>query len=272
MKLKKYFAIIISIIFGLLILVLSIIISQTFMQNEKTNDAKRYISNKYSVEETQILEINYTKKHMELDSTLFERFYVWVVPDRWIFNVNGKEFNVEYIDDHFVDDYQLEDLEIWCTEYLQKNINCDISGIELYSDMIFHDNTHDLFSKSSRYYTVSSSKPLSYSDNKLWKREEISEFLKYQFENYSKIGVFLKVNDISKYSETGINSEYENLVLQLNSNFNSKNCTLIPILYSSIIQLERTGKCQYLLYNRYGTSISCQETDVVVHDFTLKRR
>lgn len=83
-------------------------------------------------------------------------------------------------------------MEIWCTEYLQDNVDSNISGIELYSDMIFHDNTYDMFSKRSRYYTVRSSKSLSYSDNKLWKQEDISEFLNYQFDNYKHLGVFIK--------------------------------------------------------------------------------
>lgn len=205
MKLKKNYAIGLSIIFGLIVLLLCCFTLKTLINNNKSNDAKRYIANKYNIETDLISEVSYTKKHLEPDFVLFENFNIWVVPSRWKFNYGEREFNVEYINDHFVDDYQLEDLEIWCTEYLQDNVDSNISGIELYSDMIFHDNTYDMFSKRSRYYTVRSSKSLSYSDNKLWKQEDISEFLNYQFDNYKHLGVFYKTDNISKYSTTDIN-------------------------------------------------------------------
>lgn len=274
MKLKKNYAIGLSIIFGLIVLLLCCFTLKTLINNNKSNDAKRYIANKYNIETDLISEVSYTKKHLEPDFVLFENFNIWVVPSRWKFNYGEREFNVEYINDHFVDDYQLEDLEIWCTEYLQDNVDSNISGIELYSDMIFHDNTYDMFSKRSRYYTVRSSKSLSYSDNKLWKQEDISEFLNYQFDNYKHLGVFYKTDNISKYSTTDINSSYDNLVQTLNHNATISNCTLTPILYSGTLELVRNKDCLYLLYNKNGTAITVDDTDLnyVVYDFTIYKR
>ena len=265
MKLKKNYAIGLSIIFGLIVLLLCCFTLKTLINNNKSNDAKRYIANKYNIETDLISEVSYTKKHLEPDFVLFENFNIWVVPSRWKFNYGEREFNVEYINDHFVDDYQLEDLEIWCTEYLQDNVDSNISGIELYSDMIFHDNTYDMFSKRSRYYTVRSSKSLSYSDNKLWKQEDISEFLNYQFDNYKHLGVFYK---------TDINSSYDNLVQTLNHNATISNCTLTPILYSGTLELVRNKDCLYLLYNKNGTAITVDDTDLnyVVYNFTIYKR
>ena len=264
-KIKKYACI--ALIFAIFLAASIILYS-----NSLTRNAKEYIAYKYGVTQSEITEVEEYKAHIETEFVLLEKFNIWVVLAKWVFNVYGKNFNVEYFQKHYVDDFQLEDLEIWCTEYLQDNVDSNISGIELYSDMIFHDNTYDIFSKRSRYYTVRSSKSLSYSDNKLWKQEDIGEFLNYQFDNYSKIGIFLKVNNLAKYNETGVNSEYENLVLELNSGFDSKNCTLIPILHNSPIQLRRTNRCQYLLYNKYATAISCKTNDDVICDFTLKKR
>lgn len=274
MKLKKNYAIGLSIIFGLIVLLLCCFTLKTLINNNKSNDAKRYIANKYNIETDLISEVSYTKKHLEPDFVLFENFNIWVVPSRWKFNYGEREFNVEYINDHFVDDYQLEDLEIWCTEYLQDNVDSNISGIELYSDMIFHDNTYDMFSKRSRYYTVRSSKSLSYSDNKLWKQEDISEFLNYQFDNYKHLGVFYKTDNISKYSTTDINSSYDNLVQTLNHNATISNCTLTPILYSGTLELVRNKDCLYLLYNKNGTAITVDDTDLnyVVYNFTIYKR
>lgn len=165
-------------------------------------------------------------------------------------------------------------MEIWCTEYLQDNVDSNISGIELYSDMIFHDNTYDMFSKRSRYYTVRSSKSLSYSDNKLWKQEDISEFLNYQFDNYKHLGVFYKTDNISKYSTTDINSSYDNLVQTLNHNATISNCTLTPILYGGTLELVRNKDCLYLLYNKSGTAITVDDTDLndVVYNFAIYKR
>lgn len=274
MKLKKNYAIGLSIIFGLIVLLLCCFTLKTLINNNKSNDAKRYIANKYNIETDLISEVSYTKKHLEPDFVLFENFNIWVVPSRWKFNYGEREFNVEYINDHFVDDYQLEDLEIWCTEYLQDNVDSNISGIELYSDMIFHDNTYDMFSKRSRYYTVRSSKSLSYSDNKLWKQEDISKFLNYQFDNYKHLGVFYKTDNISKYSTTDINSSYDNLVQTLNHNATISNCTLTPILYSGTLELVRNKDCLYLLYNKNGTAITVDDTDLnyVVYNFAIYKR
>ena len=274
MKLKKNYAIGLSIIFGLIVLLLCCFTLKTLINNNKSNDAKRYIANKYNIETDLISEVSYTKKHLEPDFVLFENFNIWVVPSRWKFNYGEREFNVEYINDHFVDDYQLEDLEIWCTEYLQDNVDSNISGIELYSDMIFHDNTYDMFSKRSKYYTVRSSKSLSYSDDKLWKQEDISEFLNYQFDNYKHLGVFYKTDNISKYSTTDINSSYDNLVQTLNHNATISNCTLTPILYSGTLELVRNKDCLYLLYNKNGTAITVDDTDLndVVYNFAIYKR
>lgn len=198
-KIKKYACI--ALIFAICSAAYIILYS-----NSLTRNAKEYIAYKYGVTQSEITEVEEYKAHIETEFVLLEKFNIWVVPAKWVFNVDGKNFNVEYFQKHYVDDFQLEDLEIWCTEYLQDNVDSNISGIELYSDMIFHDNTYDMFSKRSRYYTVRSSKSLSYSDNKLWKQEDISEFLNYQFDNYKHLGVFYKTDNISKYNTTDINS------------------------------------------------------------------
>lgn len=266
-KIKKYACI--ALIFAIFLAASIILYS-----NSLTRNAKEYIANKYGVTQSEITEVEEYKPHIETEFVLLEKFNIWVVPAKWVFNVDGKNFNVEYFQKHYVDDFQLEDLEIWCTEYLQDNVDSNISGIELYSDMIFHDNTYDMFSKRSRYYTVRSSKSLSYSDNKLWKQEDISEFLNYQFDNYKHLGVFYKTDNISKYSTTDINSSYDNLVQTLNHNATISNCTLTPILYGGTLELVRNKDCLYLLYNKSGTAITVDDTDLndVVYNFAIYKR
>lgn len=266
-KIKKYVCI--ALIFAIFSAASIILYS-----NSLTRNAKEYIAYKYGVTQSEITEVEEYKAHIETEFVLLEKFNIWVVPAKWVFNLDGKNFNVEYFQKHYVDDFQLEDLEIWCTEYLQDNVDSNISGIELYSDMIFHDNTYDMFSKRSRYYTVRSSKSLSYSDNKLWKQEDISEFLNYQFDNYKHLGVFYKTDNISKYNTTDINSSYDNLVQTLNHNATISNCTLTPILYGGTLELVRNKDCLYLLYNKNGTAITVDDTDLndVVYNFAIYKR
>ena len=54
------------------------------------------------------------------------------------FEYNGRKFFVNRNDGKFYDDYQLEDIENWCTEWLQKNIDENIVGIELIIDNYFN--------------------------------------------------------------------------------------------------------------------------------------
>ncbi|MGN0523451.1 MAG: hypothetical protein ACI4IG_04170 [Eubacterium sp.] len=271
MKKSKRFVsvIIISVIFFCIFLGVTIYI---LIPNVLTTNAKRYIENKYNITQTEIVEIENSKMHIEIDFVLLERFDVWVVPARWVFNVNGKSFNVEYFENHYVDDYQLEDLELWCTEYLQNNVDSNITGVELYSDMIFHEGTHNLFSKRYKYYSHLSIEPLPYSDNRLWQKDETEEFLSYQYENYNHLGVFIQASNVSKYSETDINSEYDNLVQSLNSHANNKTCTFTPILHCGELKLERSSTYLYLLCNKMGNSITTDEIDKVIYNFSIYRK
>lgn len=88
------------------------------------------------------------------------------------------------------------------------------------------------------------------------------------------MGVFYKTDNISKYSTTDINSSYDNLVQTLNHNATISNCTLTPILYSGTLELVRNKDCLYLLYNKNGTAITVDDTDLnyVVYDFTIYKR
>lgn len=89
---------------------------------------------------------------------------------------------------------------------------------------------------------------------------------------YEKIEI-LYLN-ISKYSTTDINSSYDNLVQTLNHNATILNCTLTPILYGGTLELVRNKDCLYLLYNKNGTAITVDDTDLndVVYNFAIYKR
>ncbi len=263
----------VALIFAVFLAASIIIIALVVYPNLLTRNAKEYVANKYGVAQSEITEVEEYKAHIETEFVLLEKFNIWVAPAKWVFNVDGKNFNVEYFQKHYVDDFQLEDLELWCTEYLQDNVDSNISGIELYSDMIFHDNTYELLSKRYKYYSPSAY-ALPYSDNKLWRLEDTEEFLNYQYDIYKHLGVFYKTDNISEYSTTDINSSYDNLVQNLNHNATISNCTLTPILYSGNLELVRNKDCLYLLYNKNGTAITVDNTDLddIVYNFAIYRK
>lgn len=79
------------------------------------------------------------------------------------FEYNGRNFFVNRIDGKFYDDYQLEDLEVWCTEWLKENVDDRIVGIVLKPEHIinFADNTgadnYFIFSSDNAKYFVENS-------------------------------------------------------------------------------------------------------------------
>ncbi len=82
---------------------------------------------------------------------------------RWEYEKNNRLFNVEYAKDSygettrnnrkFFDDYQLEDLELWTTEFLQKQVYDEICGIRIkVSDMYSCYQNNVITNDSAKHY------------------------------------------------------------------------------------------------------------------------
>ena len=123
------------IVIAILLLVAGVILHNYSVEN----GAARYLSKKYGWEISEIEMIEYKKGY--IDYSLFPLdFYFIKYNPKWIYKYNDREFNVEYTNFHFADDYQLEDIFKWCTEYLQKKVDEEIAGIEISSDIIYHSS------------------------------------------------------------------------------------------------------------------------------------
>ena len=55
---------------------------------------------------------------------------------------NGKKFFVKKYKGKYYDDYQLEDIEKWCTDWLKNNVDERFTGVDLDTyDIIWYQNT-----------------------------------------------------------------------------------------------------------------------------------
>lgn len=143
-----------------------------------------YLSEKYSVDKSQITIMEHDKAKLNFEYDFMESTYINYTHHKWICEIENREFEVKFFKFHFVDDYQLEDLEKWCTNYYKENINPNIVGTVIYGNTVFHD-------PDIRY-----NNNLPYSDNRLWEEKDIKDFIRYQYLFNRENGISVYVNDI----------------------------------------------------------------------------
>lgn len=93
--------------------------------------AKIYLSLKYKESPTKFELIDHNQSYVRS-----EEYEVFFMKPKWVdfsfeYKYNDRLFFVNRNKGRFYDDYQLEDIENWCTEWLQKNIDKRIVGIPL---------------------------------------------------------------------------------------------------------------------------------------------
>ena len=163
MKKKKTVIIIAVVIVGIIIsTILGLFITKTTL----TNAALNYLCEKYSASEEEFELVESENGSFYVDRTVF--FNIRWSSFKWKYKYNNIVFNVERINSNYYDDYQLNDLFYWTTEYFKKNINEDIVGISISSDMIyFHNNKYDAYENTQISGFV---------QNQLWTENEILSF------------------------------------------------------------------------------------------------
>ena len=107
---------------------------------------KAHISHKYGIDENKITVLEYKPSHFDTDFGflgLDASNTINYINRKWQCEYEGRQFVVEYFNLKYMDDYQLEDIFNWCTEYLQENYDKDIVGVKVYSDIIYHSPKYD---------------------------------------------------------------------------------------------------------------------------------
>lgn len=114
---------------------------------------ENYLSKKYDADKSEFELIDYKEFHFYWNyHTLFLPKPDWT-DFSFEYKYNDKLFFVNRIDFKFYDDYQIDDVETWCTEWLQNNIDERITGIEINSDFLWNFCKNY---KKDTYYVISS--------------------------------------------------------------------------------------------------------------------
>ncbi|MGN0457694.1 MAG: hypothetical protein ACI4IL_01815 [Eubacterium sp.] len=146
-----------------------------------------YLCQKYDAKPSDFKLIDQRKKQIDFFS---DSGNVWgsveLLNCAFEFEYNGREFFVNTENHRFSDDYQLEDLEEWCVEWLQDNIDAEIVEIQMDTDILkgFYE-----------YNGLKMSKPLS--------KDDAKNYLDYNLVTLKEEG-----NSIYFYSE-GLKKAYE---------------------------------------------------------------
>ncbi len=152
------------------VLILSVIIGFHIEKSYYTNSALNYLCEKYCASEEEFELVESENGCFYVDRTVF--FSIRWSSFKWKYKYNNIVFNVERIKNNYYDDYQLNDLFNWTTEYFKKNINEDIVGVSISSDMIyFHKNKYDAYENTQTS---------GFAQNRLWTKNEILSFWKFQ--------------------------------------------------------------------------------------------
>lgn len=94
----------------------------------RTLQAKYYLSQKYDAKMSEFKVEDYEGGHYTyVDALFIFNDYYWI-DFSYEFSYNGRNFVVRKNDNGWYNDYQLEDLEKWSTEWLQANADSNIKG------------------------------------------------------------------------------------------------------------------------------------------------
>ena len=128
---KKLRAIVIAMGVVLLLLALNAVANKVSYPYVKAR-AVTYLSHKYDAKRSEFELVDYRHAGTYWDSSRDEFFQFLAWDDfAFEFEYKGREFFVNRSDGKFYDDYQLEDVEIWCTQWLQENVDSRITGINI---------------------------------------------------------------------------------------------------------------------------------------------
>lgn len=175
---------------------------------------KSYLSEKYNLERNEIKSVYFVPPYFRNESNHSSNIFDFEkVNSKWKIKYKDDTFYVDYIDGKYYDDFQLTQIYNWSVDYLQKNIDSHISGIEIHSECIY-------------YFQAENN-----NSSELIQESQIHNFLDFALKDYNNDFVaYYSVNDISPYindteTATKIKSDLQDKICK-HFNFNRK-----PIVY-----------------------------------------
>lgn len=134
MIMKKILSIIITITIIIVFIFGGYFVAKTVM----TKGAIDYLKDKYGLSESQLEIVDYETGMYHIESTdwIFKPFEIKWYNYKWKFEYADKKIFVNRINGRYYDDYQLDDLQIWMTDWLKSNINENIVGVQFDSSYL----------------------------------------------------------------------------------------------------------------------------------------
>lgn len=194
--------------------ILIIVIALVFAYLAILQMPKSYLSEKYNLERNEIKSVYFVPPYFRNESNHSSNIFDFEkVNSKWKIKYKDDTFYVDYIDGKYYDDFQLTQIYNWSVDYLQKNIDSNISGIEIHSECIY-------------YFQAENN-----SSSELIQESQIHNFLDFALKDYNNdFVIYYSVNDISPYindteTTTKIKSDLQDKICKY-FNFNRK-----PIVY-----------------------------------------
>lgn len=194
--------------------ILIIVIALAFVYLAILQMPKSYLSEKYNLERNEIKSVYFVPSYFRNESNHSSNIFDFEkVNSKWKIKYKDDTFYVDYIDGKYYDDFQLTQIYNWSVDYLQKNIDSHISGIEIHSECIYYFQAENNGS------------------SELIEESQIHNFLDFALKDYnSDFVVYYSVNDISPYindteTATKIKNDLQDKICK-HFNFNR-----IPIVY-----------------------------------------
>ena len=103
---------------------------------------------------------------------------------RWMCKAADREFAIVSIDGKLYDDYQLKDVNEWCLEKMQKDIDENIDCVTIASKALFKTYESDASGEYNEVY-----------NNRVWKKSDMDEFLA----NNGLESVYVREDNFEKY-------------------------------------------------------------------------
>ena len=182
--------------------------------------AEQYLCDKYDAQPEEFELVDYNQAHL-----FWEEYKIFFQKPVWIdfsfeYIYNDRHFFVNRENGEFYDDYQLEDIEQWCTKWLQANVDSKITGFNLdIMDVTWYQN------KTDKYYSY------------VITEEDSEKFLNEMSKNGQREFCFVYYYDSTINEFIQQDNEKNDIAQKLNKLFNSNDkyralCTSSNIVFT----------------------------------------
>lgn len=234
---KSLFIIIIS------ALLLGFVIHTVYVQCHR-GEAVEYLVEKYNISAHDYkIKKYYPRKLVNNSSHSSNMFEFYFTNETWNIIYNDRSFQVQKIGDKIYDNYQLEDISKYAAIYLKENIDKNILGMEISTELLYDSTLKNLPTNTNKLITETSIEKLILNKD--------SDYLR-------TITIYYLTNNCDYYRNSvgNGNENYKELKNELQSKLLSKNANvkINLVIFEKEMKFERftVKKQKGISYQSYG--------------------